>query len=182
MIITDGTIDCVLSISGNGYADFQHHHWEILSHSKQIDTHLGNTMHMTWSLNGAGHDAGGSWITVNQRMPSLLAQVWFNPSHQVTLTQIKQGHELPATGSVQLENHPVTELTWPQDLIWDLKIHVPTAIIHQDGGHFFVPGSGRNSVQTVVLGRDYTHVVQWWQKPASVVGGAAVWAWHINVA
>jgi hypothetical protein len=195
MKIRNGTIDCLLSISGsdkdgNSYSDFQHHHWDIQGTSKTIDHTLGNTLPYTWTLNGHGHDADGTWRTINKSMPNLLTQAWINPANMVTLTQTQPfgTHELPATGT---NPHPVSELTWPADdeppnLMWAPNHTKP--IVHEDTGQSIVSipvgagNDGRPSLGKLIIpGRDYTSKAAWWQKPATVVGGSAVWGWHINL-
>jgi hypothetical protein len=199
MHISGATIDCWLYVSGHGsqgaasdpYADFQHHHWDIMP-SGTIDNTVNNRPSYVWTMNGGGHDDNGIWSTITQSVTSS-AQVRISSPTTVSLTQtVGFGvNEVAATGTTNVTTHQVPELTWPA-LTWSPTANTPSSITFQDTGRptyrvviHPVPG-GKKAVRRLAVvpgvgGRDYTQTTQYFQKPA-VVSATAWWAWTIHLA
>src|SRR5205809_858982 len=102
MKISNGTIDCWLSISGaNSNTDFQHHHWEI-GPSNTIDTSTTNKPSYTWSVNAYGYWAGnGGWSTPLNQSVTSNAEVRISSPSTVSLTQTQAYgvNKIHATGT-----------------------------------------------------------------------------------
>jgi hypothetical protein len=106
----------------------------------------------------------------------------------VMLTQARDRGQLPAIGS---NPHPVSELTWPKDvdpppLAWPWQPNNSKPIIHEDTQKYIVtppPGAagGKGLDELILTGRNYTLMDYWWQKPATVINGNAVWSWTIHL-
>jgi hypothetical protein len=208
MKISNGTIDCWLYAVGKDkvgdYSDFQHHHWDIGPSPRAIDHQLLNDPPYTWTLNASGHDDGGSWSTINQSTPALLAEVWIDSSNTVTLTQKASPgvNHLPSIGIPQnTENHVVSELIWKDQPMgfsgptWSPLTSTPSSIIQEDPGrpHYEIviareiqlPSGGKKSLRRLAVvsgvgGRPFDTIATGWQTPSGT-HFTAWWSWRINL-